>query len=1253
MAGATALFSDGLDLLAEFLASSHAVDDGIAVVYEQPVRWHAAATELARWSGVALGSASGIVLDQAALRITVTPALWNQLYARALSAGRSVAPDRTGMATRGAGGMLAELSRLPAMAGAVLHIGPELVTDDADAEPWLLLPWEPLKALLLRDRLLVQEAMRPRPLQYTLPASVARFDAAVQRHGLLLQQKDQPMQLYCPRAWSERIGGELRCHFTESVLLLFRLMFHCDGQGWGWDADSAQCAGLVALMDDAERSGLAGFGVFRDSCALLARAIGHGDGGGHRHGADAGPSRAMLMAAAVRQLAALWPADYLQAGHPSCSLMAGWMTRVHLDASIAPDALLGPGVSVGRDCVIGAGAVLLNGAEIGPFQVVPPGVVIAAGALVARIALFGNTLPPGTVLRGNLVVFRKASIGSQVTLGADAEIGFDIAIPDGVQVADGAVIHTLRLGAGVMLPAGTVIEGNLIVEEDVEFGSGIRTGANVLIQHGAAIGDGVCLPPNVVVASGACIQRCTLGRGAELGSGAIIHGDLTLGPLAEVGAGVKLGANAVIDAGVVVPAGVTVQAGAHIAALKLHGCWLPPGTVLGGDLRLGRHCEVGSGVVFEGDNRIASHIDLPNDLRIARGARIHHLHLAGAVLAPGIVVCGNAFVASGTRIGRGVRLEADVVVTAAALPDGVTVMRRAYVGRCDVAGTLMRPGTRIGGDIVLAPGVQVGWNVRLHKGVRINAVCRIPDGVEIMPAAVVDWFQVAPHVVLPPGTRVAGNLCLKRGVVVGAGVSFGAGAVVDYDVMIPNGAHLARGAVISRLDIAPDVGLPDRFTLYGNAVLGAGSSVGERVVLGADVEVGAGVALPPGVTLIEGVCIGALRIADDVVLPIGTRLGGDVVLRRGVRVGLDVELGAGTDIGPHLCLPNGIVVACGAIVRVLSVAAGVLPGHGVCIEGDLSAGPGARVAPGVRFGAGVVLEAGCRVGSGIVLPPGVIVNRHARLNCIDIAADVLLPPQTRIGGDLRIATGVQVGRQVCFGQGVCIGPGVAIPAGICLADHATVNRLELVADAVLGARLTVCGDVAIGAGVRIGDDVMLGAGAVVGAGVHLPNGVVVALNATVDVLRLGADVRLPEEFGIAGDLCLEDRVVVGARVQFGAGVVVGAGVVIGDGAVLGDNVVVCAGAVIGENVCLAADTVVDAGACISSGEHVDGARPSDSAHFSLWQAYLSGAAAPATAPPMPVAAAMPPSSAPVDVPPPNVLQPWRGNQALPRPAPFT
>lgn len=1239
MAGATALFSDGLDLLAEFLASSQSDGDAISVTYEHAAHWRATAVELGRWSGAGPEAADGITLDQAALRITVTPDLWNRLYARALSTGRSVAPDRSGIATRGVGGMLAELSLFPAMAEVLRSTEKAVANDDAhDDEPWLLLPWSPLKALLLRDRLLVADAMWPRPLLDRPPTGAARFHTHVQRHGVLVQQDGRPVQLFCPPAWGERIRGELCRHFTESVLLLFRLMFFSADQGWGWEADSAQCAGLVALMGDAERSGLADLGDFADSCALLAELI----------DSNAGRARQVLMAATVHRLALLWPAEYLRAGDPACKLMAGWMTQVHPDANIAPDALLGPGVTVGRDCVIGAGAVLQNGAAIAPGQVVPPGVVIAAGATVARIALSGNVLPPGTLLRGGVRLFRKVLLGKRVTLGADAEIGFGVVIPDGVEVADGARVTILHLGDDVLLPDGTVIEGNLTAGTGVEFGTGVRVGASVMIRPQAIIGDGVCLPPAILVGARACVQRCTLEKGARIAPGAIIHGDLTLGPFAHVGAGVSLGAHAVIGPGVVVPAGVTVRTGARIRRLDLHGCWLPPDTVLGGDLRLGRHCRIGSGIVFEGDNHISREIELPNKVRIAQGAHIRRLRLAGVTIAPGTVLQGDAFVAPGTRIGRGVTLGADVVITAAALPDGVTVMPHAVVSRCEVTGAALSRGMRIGGDLYLAPDVKLGANVLLHRGVRINCACRIPDGVEIMPSAVIDWFEIAPGVVLKAGTRIAGNLSLKHGVVVGRGVRFGANVVVGRHVRIPDGARLLRGAAVHRVDIAAGVSLPGSFGLHGDATLGAGAGMGEGVVLGADVKIGPGVMLPAGVLVMGGARIDALRIAEDVVLPERTTLGGDLVLRRGVQVGRDVLLGAGADIGPHVVLPDDVIVEPGATVRILAIDDSAMLGDSIRIAGDLTVGADVELAADVRFGAGVVLEAGCSIGPGVTIPAGVIVESGCRVNCVDVAAGVTLPPLTRIGGDLCIAPGARIGRQVCLGHEVRIGPDVVIPDGTIVLDGGTVNRLEVAADVVASAGLMLCGDASIGAGVVIDDNVVLGPGAVVSPGVHLPKGCMVSTNATVRVVRLGADVRLPEEFSIAGDLCLEDRVLVGQWVQFGAGVVVGAGAVIGHGAVLDDNVVVCAGAIISDYAHVTPNAEVAPSTQAEPGAQMGGDRPPANAHFSLWQAYLSGDTASSEAL-QPVAEAMPPSSAPVEIPAPNILRLSNGTMALPRP----
>ncbi|MET0962277.1 MAG: hypothetical protein ABWY05_05590 [Noviherbaspirillum sp.] len=182
MAGASALFSDGLDLLAEFLACSRPAADGIAASYEQPEPWRAAAAELARWSQADAADAGCLVLDEATLRIIAPEPLWNRLYARALLLGRTVAPDRIGLRTRGAGGMLAALSGIPALAQALRPVAaPGLA--DANGEPWLLLPWPQLRALMLRDRLLAPEALLARPLLEVLPARAVRFDGSLARHG--------------------------------------------------------------------------------------------------------------------------------------------------------------------------------------------------------------------------------------------------------------------------------------------------------------------------------------------------------------------------------------------------------------------------------------------------------------------------------------------------------------------------------------------------------------------------------------------------------------------------------------------------------------------------------------------------------------------------------------------------------------------------------------------------------------------------------------------------------------------------------------------------------------------------------------------------------------------------------------------------------------------------------------------------------------------------------------------------------------
>ena len=1247
MPGATALFSDGLDLLAEFLACSRPTADGIAVSYDRIVQWRAAAAELIRWSETDGPDAGRIALDEAGLCITIAEPLWNRLYARALSLWRTVAPDRIGLATSGAGGMLAELSRVPGMMHALQPAPLELT--GADGEPWLRMPWQPLRTLLLRDRLLTQDAMRPRPLLEALPVSAALLDTTTRRHGFLLRQPGQATQLVCLRGWRQRVCSDLERHFTESVLLLFRLMFHSADQGWGWDADSAQCAGLVALMDDAEQTGLASFGAFRDTCAALVVAVQAASG------SDPQPVPPALMRAAVRQLTALWPQDEQQAGHRCRDLLAGWMAQVHAQAWLAPDVRLGPGVVVGLGCILHAGVVLRSCAEIAPRLLVPAGVVVAAGATVTSLELSGVVLPPGTLLQGSVLIHRHATIGQQVELGANAEIGAGVAIPDGVRVVAGAWVHALYVAKGVRLPAGTVIEGSLVADADAEIGTGVHFGNNVWLSTGAVIGDGVRLPRDIKVAAGACVRQCALASSAVIGAGAVLHGDLTVGEEAVVGAGVSLGVGAVIGPRVIVPAGVIVQAGARINLLQLRSCRLPASTTLAGNLWLGKGCSVGPDVVFHGDNRVASYIYIPGGLHIARGACIRRLRVTDAVLPRGTVVGGNLFVAPGTRIGRGVTLEAGAAVTASTLPDGVTVEQGAIVARCDVQGAKMGFGMRIGGDLYLARGVRVGNNVRFHKGVMIRCACRIPDGMVFLPAALVDQFQIAAGVVAPPGTCVAGSLFVGPGVKIGVGVLFGASAMVQGDLFVPDGARIGRRARISRLDIAPDAKLPACFTLNGDVSIAAGACIGELAVLGADVAIGAGVMLPMAVVVMRGASVASLRIADDVVVPAGTRISGDLVLRRGVQIGRHVEFGAGADVGPHVVLPDGVIVSAGAKVRTVCIAAGVLLPRGVCIDGSLTLGAGVTVGQAVRFGAGVRLEPGCSIGSGVWLPDDVVVGRNTRVTKLKIAADVVLPPETCINGNLRIGQGVRVGRQVCFGEGVRIGAGVVIPDAAVILDGVRIDRLQIARDVIFTEGLNLQGNAVIHAGACIAGDVVLGSDVLIGAGVSLPRGTVVADYAQVQVLRLGANVQLPETFEIGGDLCLGDGVVVGEDVRFGACVVVGAGAVIGRDAVIENLVVIGAGAVIGtaawleQGVVVEAGAYVGAGACVAPAFTPDSPPPAD-ARFHQWHTYQSDPSGAAQVQAQPGdAGLMPPPSAPVTVPAATVLQPRPGHITLLRP----
>ncbi|WP_194711711.1 hypothetical protein [Noviherbaspirillum soli] len=1079
---ATAFYSDGLDAIAEFLACSRPAADGMAAVYQEQGQWHSAMHQLARWSPEH-GTVSG---DEAALCISVSETTWNRLYAAALSIGRAAAPDAIGMAARGVGGMLAELSAVPLLADALepcaMHPLPR--SDDVDAArqegPWLQLAWPPLEKLLLRDRLLEPDARRSRLTVRTMPQSCAQLDAETLVDGFILDAPGQPPQLVCAPAWHRRISEELGRHFNASALLLFRLMFHSASQGWGWDADSAQCRGLAELMAQAEEVGLTEFHGLSETCMLLGSAVDKAAGGDVPEGE---PLAAALLAYAVNRVAALWPPAFLHPRHPSARLMAGWMAQVDDMAQVAPDALLGPGVRIGRGSVIESGAIIHGGADVGAGVVIPEGVVVAVGARVARLALEEVALPPGTLLCGSARLQRGARLGRQVTLGADVEIGTGVHLPDGIVVAEQARVRRLYLGRGVALPLGTRIEGSLSLGSRSSIGAGVCFGAGVEVGAEAEIGDGLYLPRGVVVAAGARVDCCDIASSASMPPGTVLHGDLTLRRNAVVGIAVVFGGGADVGPDVVVPAGVTVMEGARIERLHLNGCRLPQQTMIGGSLTLGRRCEVGRNVVFEGDNRIGPGVQLPAGLHVAEAARIDHLRL-NAPLPAGTVVRGNLVLGPNAKVGRGVALGADVTLRAS-IPDGFSVGAGAIVRQCDVAGARLGRGTRIDGDLYLASGVELGDGTLFEHGVHIEAACRIPDGLVFRAGARVRCFELAPGVTLPAGTRIGGSLRLRQGVHVGPGVEFGDDVEVGPGVWIPAGARIADQARITQFDIAPDVRLPACLHLHGNAVIGAGACIGEHAMLGRDVVIGPGVRLPAGVILCDGACLTDLRLGEGVVLPQGSRVGGNLVVRRGAMLGSDIEFGHGVEIGPYVCLPDSLQVAPGANVRE-----------------------------------------------------------------VHISGDVQLPPGTRIYGDLRISRGVTVGRQVAFGPDARLGPGVVIPDGAIIGSGARIDRLQVAGNAALGREIVFTGNAVIRSSALIGDGVLLGKDVVIGPRVRLPDGVAVADGARVRRFCVGPRVSLPAMFIVGGDLCLGQGAVVGYGARLGAGVRVAPGAVIYDHAEL-------------------------------------------------------------------------------------------------------
>ena len=182
----------------------------------------------------------------------------------------------------------------------------------------------------------------------------------------------------------------------------------------------------------------------------------------------------------------------------------------------------------------------------------------------------------------------------------------------------------VRFGAYVVVHAGTAIGAGCVIEDQVVLGKRPR-----LARGSSAGGEvaGLELSDNVSVCAGAVVFA-----GASLGEDAIVGDQAYVRERSSVGAGSLVGRGSVVDNDVVVGARVRVQTNVYLTGFSLveDDVFIGPGAVLTNDHTMARHAP---GAPLRGPV-------------LRRACRVG----GGAVLAPGVEIGEEAFVAAGAVV---------------------------------------------------------------------------------------------------------------------------------------------------------------------------------------------------------------------------------------------------------------------------------------------------------------------------------------------------------------------------------------------------------------------------------------------------------------------------------------------------------------------------------------------------------------------------------------------------------------------------
>jgi UDP-2-acetamido-3-amino-2,3-dideoxy-glucuronate N-acetyltransferase len=199
----------------------------------------------------------------------------------------------------------------------------------------------------------------------------------------------------------------------------------------------------------------------------------------------------------------------------------------------------------------------------------------------------------------------------------------------------------------------------LILGDGVELGEGVSFGAHVVVHDNVVIGEGCTIQDGAVLGKQPVLAPSSSASRQPPGP-LVLENAVTIGTGAVVFAGARIGANAIVGDQAHVRERATIGAGTVIGR----------GSAVGSDARLGARVRVQTNVwltsytVVEDDVFVGPGVVTTNDDAMARGGSDYVLKGpvlrtacrvgGGVVLAPGVEVGAEAFVAAGAVVTRDV-----------------------------------------------------------------------------------------------------------------------------------------------------------------------------------------------------------------------------------------------------------------------------------------------------------------------------------------------------------------------------------------------------------------------------------------------------------------------------------------------------------------------------------------------------------------------------------------------------------------------